>query len=307
MRRILVDHARAAKADKRGGGAAATPLVEIQGRDPRTGRAAGARPGARSAAQSSPPGASDRAAILRRPERRGDGRHAQRLAGDGQPRSADRRSVARPQHGALPNRRIRRHAHAERWQRSRRCSPRPSTCRPTERDAFVGRETAGDEELAGELSGMLAARPPPEPIRSPAIVESARGRVRSPSGPAAGSVPIASFARSAAAAWASCSRRCARRRVSEDRRAQGRAVVARHAASCASASARAADPGRARASQHRAAARRRHRRRHAVLRHGVRRGPADHRLLRRAARSISRSGSHLFRRSARRCTSRTRT
>ena len=91
-------------------------------------------------------------------------------------------------------------------------------------------------------------------------------------------------------------RRARRRCVPEARRDQGAQARHGHRRHRAALPPRAPDPGRARAPEHRPPARRRHhRRRPALLRDGVRRGPADRRLLRRAAAWTSTARLELFR------------
>ncbi len=168
---------------------------------------------------------------------------------------------------------------AEQWRRLEDLFMSAQDLPPHERAEFVAREPAAIE-LKGELSGMLAhATTGAGRSRG----DRRRGGIGAPRRtPSAAVGPYRIVAKSAAAAWASFSRRCATTTsIGSGWRSRWRRGGRTRAAERA-LQARAADPRRARPSQHRALPRRRHRRRPALPRHGARRRPADHRALRGA-------------------------
>ena len=96
MRRILVDHARAVNADKRGGGAIETCRSTRRGGPITTGEFIALHEALEQLAHAQPPsGAHHRAAVLRRAWRRRNGRGARHLDSHGQPRSENGGGLAR--------------------------------------------------------------------------------------------------------------------------------------------------------------------------------------------------------------------
>ena len=200
MRQILVERARARGAVKRGGAWARMTLNEGTAAAPEAGgRRRGARPGAGAARRArSGSGAARRAALLRRPDDRGDGRRARRLAGhrqaivDGGARVAEEgagRGVTREQ-WARVNALFHEGAGASARRARRVAGPRDLRPRHRARGAGADRRARERRRLPRGAGGRVRRdrrrRRPPRPRWS-----------------AASSVPTKSSARSAAAAWAS--------------------------------------------------------------------------------------------------------
>ena len=204
MRQILIERARARGAQKRGGAQPRVTLDEgARRRRLAVDRSRRARRGARAArADRRRAGAARRAALLRRPHHRGDGRSDEHLPRHREAALDRRARVARARARGGPT-----GVTPERWRQVNELFHAALELQGAARQRLLDRTAATDAALADEVRSLLAVHTPPtsgssrnRPGRSrPTLAfEASRRSLRAPT-----SVRTASSRKSAAAAWAS--------------------------------------------------------------------------------------------------------
>ena len=188
MRRILVDHARARHAAKRGGGArqrtlGAVDVAAAAAEEAGTDVLALHEPLTRLAALDRRGGAAGGATLLRWPHDRGDRRRVGRLASDDEA-AVDRRPRLAParvghggrESGACMTRPPRGALTPERWQQVKTMLQAAQERAHVERAALLGAACAADPALRGEVASLLAAVDGAMPILDPPAVALRRPR-----------------------------------------------------------------------------------------------------------------------------------
>ena len=141
----------------------------------------------------------------------------------------------------------------ERWQRLKHVFHDALEQPEDARGAFLDRECAGDADLRAEIESLLASHDEADGFLSrPAMDEAARALAADPPGSRGdASAPIASWARSAAAAWASSTGPCAPTTTSRSRSRSRSCAAGTDGRRRAAPPARAPDPGPPRPPEHR--------------------------------------------------------